>query len=461
MGPPYAKHPSTPETIWDKAEKIEKPAGDYENLSTNVWRAHGPAREGTAGTISGPMNKVPGPVRRDALQMIQAAVIGAAATRQFGDGIVIFDRGIDELNRQWENEKSHDFYQTKRDDGDPHTPLPPKDGLRKIVVSNLDKRHEVLLDARDKEADESKTMLEKDPTEADIKKWMREGILPPGAAAAFPKYDFTDVPQFQAWRKGYDFPTGGEKRRTWADFFGPGQPGSQSVTTQVGEPGQDHGIIYGRFFIHKNDAAWPADLLGDNRGFTSDPDAGFRIGFAYNTATGEMAYTVNGSTVSTSAAGQDARDLGYGTLPWESAYPKVETLPDGRIKMTVHAVNPQTPAGAVDTTVIIDPDENYARVQGDDYPDVELYRQNPDGSTTTIGRDEMSWWDGIVTLPPFSDRDETWGGDPEPTPQPTPTPQPQPTPDPGGSHQPDPTPSPSPGPSPQWPPPGFPDWHDR
>lgn len=464
-GYPWPKHPSTPETIWSKAEGIESKAGDYENLSTNVWTAHGPAREGVAGTISGPIDKVPAPVRTHAFQLIQAAIVGGAATRQFGDAIVIFDQEVDELNRQYENAKAHDFYRETYDDGEPRTPTVREspEHARIELESNLDKRYHRLVAEQDKEAAESKTMLTKDVTEADIKKWMAEGILPPAAAAAFPQYNFKGVAGFEAWRKGYDFPTGGADRRTWATFFGPGPEGARSVTTQVGKPGPDHGIIYGRFFISKNDAASPAKLFGDNRAFTANPDADYRIAFAYNTATGEVSYTVSGST------DLDGRELDAGDLqhtdnpaPWTNSYPVVTVGDDGRIKIDVHAVNPQTKIGAVDTSVTIDPDENYARVQGDDYPDVELYRQNPDGSTTTIGQDEMSPLDGISTLPPFPDRDVEWGGPPEPPPPtPGPTPGPGPTPPPVPAPNPSPTPpSPSPGPSPQ-PPPPPPDWRDR
>lgn len=445
MGYPWPKHVSTPETIWTKAEDIEKYAGDYENLSTNVWRAHGPAREGVAGMLSGAIDDLPDVTRRDAFRVIQAAVIGAASTRRFGDAVLIFNQEVAEINELYENAEANDFYgETARS-----------------TEKELAKHYETLVSDRDTEAEECAGMLESDPTEAEILQWVRVGALPPGAAAAFPEYDFSGLPEFEAWKLGHEFPATGADRRTWATFFGPGPAGAEAITAQVGQPGEDHGIIYGRYFISKNDAAWPADLLGDNRGFTSDPNASYRIAFAYDTATGEMSYTVSGSTT-TAGEGMDARDIGYTALPWTNAYPRVVQQPDGRIQVTMHAVNPQTPAGAVDTVVTIDPDDNYARVRGDDYPDVELYRQNPDGTVTTIGTDEMSRLDGAVTLPPFINRDEEWGvTDDDDGSGPSPTPDPTPSPSPGTDPTPDPTPSPSPGPDPNDYRPADPDWEER
>lgn len=416
MSPPWEKHPHSAEFYWDRAEKVEGSAGDYENLSTNVWTAHGPARQGVAGEISGPINQVPPDVRREAFTQMRMALASAAGLRYFGDAVLIFDQEVDEINEQYANAQAHDFYVTETAvHVDPMNPplLPPgsEDILRGQTIANLDKRYAELEMDLDEAGDEAAAMVTNyDPSEAEVRRWMASGVLPPAAAAVYHKYDFTDLPEFKAWEQGRDFPSGGEQRRTWATFFGPGPTSAQAVTAQVGEPGPDRGIIYGRYFISRNDAAEPADLLGDNRGFTSDANAPYRIAFAYDTATGEMSYTVSGSTTR-AGADMDAREIVDDELPWTNTHPTVQTHSDGRITIDVHAVNPQTPAGAVDTQITIDPDQNYARLQGDDYPDFELYRQNRDGTTTEIGRDGMSPLDGTATLWPFQGRDEHWGGE--------------------------------------------------
>ncbi|UYM03467.1 hypothetical protein [Solicola gregarius] len=387
MGYPWPLFPRTPEQIWAAADRIEDSAGDYENLSTNVWKAHKPASEGVAGTISGPINQYPPDERRHAFSLICAALVGGAATRHFGDAVLIFNQEVEELNSQFENARDHDYYGHGRS----------------TVEHNLNDRYLDLEGKLDDEARDKKTLLAKDtPSEADIKLLIDRGAMPPGAAAAFPQYDLSDVPEFAAWQKGYEFPRTGDLRRTLMTFFGPGVLGAQQYDTQVGEPGPDRGIIFGRFFISKNDAAWPADLLGDNRDFTSDPDADYRIAFAYNTATGEMTYRVGGST-ETDGTGMDARDFSDYELPWTNTRPDVSVDEDGLITIDVHAVNPQTPAGAVDEKIIISPTGDGAYISGNDYPDVEFYRRNPDGTVTDLGTDTMSSLDGMATLlPPFN-----------------------------------------------------------
>jgi RHS repeat-associated protein len=100
-------------------------------------------------------------------------------------------------------------------------------------------------------------------------------------------------------------------------YFGATPPGAARIFFYV-PVGQDHGIIVLRTFIPWKLAAF-GGLLGDDRGFSLDPNASYRVAVAWNTASGLVSFTVSPSH----SAPKDGHwnSLGRGPLFWVPGEP--------------------------------------------------------------------------------------------------------------------------------------------
>ncbi len=81
-----------------------------------------------------------------------------------------------------------------------------------------------------------------------------------------------------------------------SNYFGTA-PGGTQRAVYYGGAAPGNGIIVARFFIPGYNAAFGM-LLGDNRGFSSNPDAGYRMALAWDTETGKVTFSVTSSTES-------------------------------------------------------------------------------------------------------------------------------------------------------------------
>jgi hypothetical protein len=177
-----------------------------------------------------------------------------------------------------------------------------------------------------------------------------------------------------------------------SNYFGKELPlsGAKRSTTWVDPLDTDRGIIVARLFIPDKTALsagfGPDVLRGDNRGFSLDPDAGYRVAVAWNTATGEVSYTV---TPSEDGEGKlyPARTIDNkdGANRFE-----VDERGLGDLKIDYHALNRRTPVPGIDGTLSLGVQEDgdvKVRITGDDYPSFEAIQYTRDG-TYDLGRDD-------------------------------------------------------------------------
>lgn len=174
-----------------------------------------------------------------------------------------------------------------------------------------------------------------------------------------------------------------------------------------------------RFFIHTADAAF-GELDGDNRGFSNDPTAAFRIVAAWNTDTGIVSMTVahsyksaywatftNGAPRQVPAETYPAHDIGPGLgndLTLNSGFPS------GQINATYTGLNGKLPVFAVDGTlnVVVGKDQMGLQLDGDAYPDFEAVQYRPHNAPRNVGTSNMGFFEGLNAIPFFADRHEIW-----------------------------------------------------
>ncbi|MFJ3221716.1 hypothetical protein ACIPLC_38160, partial [Kitasatospora sp. NPDC086801] len=197
--------------------------------------------------------------------------------------------------------------------------------------------------------------------------------------------------------------------------------GAQRRVLSTAKSSEDHGIIMVRFYIHHIDAAfW--NLLGDHRGPSDDPGAAYRMELFWDTATGEISFTVAPSTTRPwSFLGEHfdskvlpARPLDVGpyspkdtTLAWHNNLNPLELSAD-KIKMDIHGINASLDAFSANATVTVSLGTHSVSVErkGDRYPDMEVVQYRRGMAPNMIGRDPMKnlWWspeDGLSTMPPW------------------------------------------------------------
>ncbi|MFJ5229719.1 RHS repeat domain-containing protein [Kitasatospora sp. NPDC088391] len=205
--------------------------------------------------------------------------------------------------------------------------------------------------------------------------------------------------------------------------------GAQRTHLFVKRSSQDHGVIMVRFFIHQKEVGLGVNMLGDDRDFSDDPNAGYRMVLFWDTATGEISFTVAPShkpahrflTTDVPVKMVPARPLDVGpysftdtTVAWHNNINPLETDPDN-VKVDIHGVNSILPVFAANQTMTISLGTNSVSVRrkGDSFPDMEVVQYRRGMSPNVIAKDSMSdgWPDPAVrgTNPLESgDRDRTF-----------------------------------------------------
>ncbi len=216
----------------------------------------------------------------------------------------------------------------------------------------------------------------------------------------------------------------------------------EMTRTDARTPGQGNGVIVTRFFI-PGYTAIPGLLVGDDRGWSTDPDAGYRIALAWDTETGEVSYTISPSVRLEPHLDPGGLRRGMFGIPsielphieWErgetvDARPIVDggandvtfhqsgILPNGNAVVDVgySGLNSVTPMFSTDGDIRLEvaPDGTItATVKGDDYPSLEVIQYRDGLPPRAIGNDETG---GVWNLPagiPNHDRNRTWVIEPD------------------------------------------------
>ncbi|MGK5728120.1 RHS repeat domain-containing protein [Streptomyces sp. URMC 124] len=228
-----------------------------------------------------------------------------------------------------------------------------------------------------------------------------------------------------------------------------GEAGGRFGHFNVGK-GKDRGIIMVRYFIHTREAmkvipGMPGWLMGDDRGFSSDPaEKAYRMVLFWDTASGDVTFKIAPSHtlprktyISSYAQGGNAapievdvasKRVDANQLIIDDSGGELDTLTKNltlfgknvlqtrdsnsqRLNLGLHAVQPLLSIGSVDNDLTIAANESTITVrrQGDAYPDMEAvqYRRNVD-VPTYIGVDKMANTSGYPSLPPWPNMNRSW-----------------------------------------------------
>ncbi|ONI76028.1 hypothetical protein ALI144C_35560 [Actinosynnema sp. ALI-1.44] len=166
-------------------------------------------------------------------------------------------------------------------------------------------------------------------------------------------------------------------------------PGDR-ISTITLSPSADHGIVVVRGFIRNKDEF--TEMIGDHRGFGTDPYASAKVGIAWDTATGEIGVYVHRSCVAGAnvpkpwvAGCKDALPIQFisgaemirDDIETPVNYISAVKRPDGSIRVGVSAVNSWGSfLGRINARVILTPsgDSYTANFFGDKFPAWEIYR---------------------------------------------------------------------------------------
>ncbi|MFD4247784.1 RHS repeat domain-containing protein [Streptomyces sp. NPDC058525] len=221
----------------------------------------------------------------------------------------------------------------------------------------------------------------------------------------------------------------------WRAAYGAREKGSQRWTGNVGA-GEDRGVIVVSFFIHTKDAMLGA-LIGDDRSYSTDPSAPYRMLVFWDTASGNVSFTVAPSHTAPKVK-YSGGSLGMGGGN-KAEYVKSEMLPalkiwgnegsnsystlltrniiearksdSNTLEVDLHAVQPLMPVGSVDGHLTIAPNEGMVRRTGDKYPDMTVTQYRQGQGAQRIAHDDMAHTSGLPSLPLWTNMDRTWMND--------------------------------------------------
>ncbi|MFD1046595.1 aldo/keto reductase [Kibdelosporangium lantanae] len=205
-------------------------------------------------------------------------------------------------------------------------------------------------------------------------------------------------------------------------YFGKPAPGAKRVIvrTHFFFP-DDQGILVFRFFIHGHDHL---GLLGDDRGFTSDLDVGYRYVVALDTWSGEMSVTFSPSAttekhIRNHSTGMDvdvpvqhypARDIGNDEQDRNKNAVMVNTDTPGKLSIGYSGMNSVLPCCQVQGKITLEKEQGGTRatVKGEKFPDLEVIQYRNEGARD-VGKDDMSWMQELATVgSQWGARDSTW-----------------------------------------------------
>ncbi|MFH9426621.1 RHS repeat domain-containing protein, partial [Streptomyces sp. NPDC017529] len=204
---------------------------------------------------------------------------------------------------------------------------------------------------------------------------------------------------------------GAAKRSMWSR----GPKGTQFKSFNIGK-GEDRGIIMMRFFIHQEKAAVDF-LLGDDRTWSTDPAAAYRMVLFWDTASGDVTFKVAPShlaphdeVVGRSVGVVERPEVQFNPhgemlpakslhinegkddtfLHWRNDLNVTSQGPDG-FSAELHGVNSLMRLFAVDDTLSIAANGSSVSVgrAGDAYPDMEVVQYRRNATPRVIARDDM------------------------------------------------------------------------
>lgn len=210
--------------------------------------------------------------------------------------------------------------------------------------------------------------------------------------------------------------------------------GSERANFKVGK-GPNRGIIRLTFYIGTKKAAFGM-LEGDDRKFSYDPHAPYRMSLIWNTESGDVSFTISASvtppekTAVIRGVGQLSRpgkmipanpikkegfpgDTHGGDNIIDTDNIDHHSTPD-QLDIGVHAVNSLINWFSVDNTIKIKATKSSVTVSrsGDPYPDMEVVQYRPNQSPRIIATDRMATtktWQGMDAAPFWPGKiDKTW-----------------------------------------------------
>jgi hypothetical protein len=193
----FSRYPATPDVIAAAADAMTRTAGDLEALAGDLSQTHDRASGGVSGVLAGPMRAAPGPVKRNAMQVLRATLLGAGCVRYWATGVATHDAGVDALNQEYAAAAATNFG-VSSSRGKIATIENPQDAAeafamaldaaRAAKIAELQRRHSKLVKALDEHAAETAGMLDKGPDDEEtVRSLYAVGALPIGAPVAFAK----------------------------------------------------------------------------------------------------------------------------------------------------------------------------------------------------------------------------------------------------------------------------------
>jgi len=208
------------------------------------------------------------------------------------------------------------------------------------------------------------------------------------------------------------------------DYFGSPSPGTRRVT-MFGPVVPNGGIIVVRLFIPQYIAVWGWNILGDNRQWSLDPSAGYRVALAWDTSTGVITYTVSPSRTHTYTGGPKG---GYRVPETVKTYPALPIgQPGGGNGIGVTSVNGGIVANYTGLNSVIDilglrccavsgrvsiqfsSAGISVHLEGNRYPEVEVIQYTQDSDPRFLATSGEADDGGGAAVPPIeSYRNEAW-----------------------------------------------------
>jgi hypothetical protein len=212
-------------------------------------------------------------------------------------------------------------------------------------------------------------------------------------------------------------------------FFGATPDGAQREITPTRATSPGHGIVVCRLFIHDRSAAF-GELDGDNRGFSLDAAAPYRIAMAWDTDTAAVSYTISSSSVREYRVPMPQLHLHSWPLvtveevvvrpgevvparPIEADGPNHLTFltaaPD-HLRVEYSGLNSVLVCCAVNGTIEVTftGDEVTVGLTGDDYPDFECIQYRRGELPRDLGHSVCALESGLASIPAVSHRHEVW-----------------------------------------------------